>query len=79
MDVLCLDFKESETVRSCSEAVMVMERGFAAVLTCAREPTSAGLQTVPLLLAGLEPARPVQIDQEVDYGGKIQLVITVTK
>ena len=79
MDVFCLDFKESETVCSCSEAAVVMERGFAAVLTCAQELISAGLQTVMLLLAMLEQARPVGIDQEMDYGGKIQLVIMITK
>lgn len=58
---------------------MVMERGFAAVLTCAWELISAGLQTVLLLLAVLDQASPVGIDQEMDYGGKIQLVIMITK
>lgn len=79
MDVFCLDFKESETVCSCSKAAAVMERGFAAVLTRARELISAGLQTVPWLLAVLEQARLVGIVQEMNYGGKFQLVIMISK
>lgn len=56
----------------------MMERGIAAALTCAGELISAGLQTL-LLLAVLHQAGPVGIDQEMGYGGKIQLVIVITK
>lgn len=56
-----------------------MEHCFAAALTHARALISAGFQILPLLLAALEQARPVGIDQEMDYEGKIQLVILATK
>lgn len=56
-----------------------MEHRFAAALARARALISAGFQILPLLLAALEQARPVGIDQEMDYEGKIQLVIMATK
>lgn len=43
-----------------------------------RRADSAGLQTL-LLLALLDQAGPVGIHQEMGYGGKIQLVIVITK
>lgn len=64
-------------VCSGSGAAAVMERGIAAALTC-RRADSAGLQTL-LLLALLDQAGPVGIHQEMGYGGKIQLVIVITK
>lgn len=75
--VFCLDLGNL-CVRSGSGAAAVMERGIAAALTCAGELISAGLQTL-LLLAVLEQAGPVGIDQEMSYGGKIQWVIVITK
>lgn len=45
--------------------------------TC-RRADPAGLQIL-LLLAVLDQAGPVGIDPEMGYGGKIQLVILVTK
>lgn len=77
--VFCLDLGNL-CVRSGSGAAAVMELGIAAALTCAGELISAGLQTLLLLLlAGLEQAGPVGIDQEMGYGGKTQLVIVITK
>lgn len=58
---------------------MLMEHRFAAALARARALISAGFQILRLLLAALEQARPVGIDQEMDYEGKIQLVIMATK
>lgn len=40
---------------------------------------SSGFQTLPLLPAVLERARPVGIDQEGDYEGKNQLLVMITK
>lgn len=76
--VFCLDFRNF-CVCSVSRAAAVMERGIAAALTCAGELISARLQTLLLLLAVLDQAGPVGIDQEMGYGGKIQLVIVITK
>lgn len=77
--VFCLDLGNL-CVRSGSGAAAVMELGIAAALTCAGELISAGLQTLLLLLlAGLEQAGPVGINQEMGYGGKTQLVIVITK
>lgn len=77
--VFCLDLGNL-CVHSGSGAAAVMELGIAAALTCAGELISAGLQTLLLLLlAGLEQAGPVGINQEMGYGGKTQLVIVITK
>lgn len=77
--VFCLDLGNL-CVRSGSGAAAVMELGIAVALTCAGELISASLQTLLLLLlAGLEQAGPVGIDQEMGYEGKTQLVIVITK
>lgn len=76
--VFCLGLGDL-CVCSGSGAAAVMERGLTAALTCAAELISAGLQTLLLLLAVLDQAGPVGIDQEMGYGGKIQLVIVITK
>lgn len=55
-----------------------MERAIAAAGTRAGAD-SAGLQTLLLLLALQDQAGPLGIDQEMGYGGKIQLVVVITK